>query len=175
MREKEFKFWFYLKEKYATDETFQQINRPRGNVLKKKKYCSGINHLYGCKEKFPFYEMELILNAANLFLVLKLISQFSKKRIQWHCVSTEKVEAKASKLNDDGEISGKIQINYLAILEDKGYHGFQDQIRTFVNKKKSINGFLTDADKIQHKAIPYNRKFEKKYFWSFVHVWFIFP
>ena len=52
-------FSHYLRARYATDVTFQQSNRPGGNLQEAKKYFSGKHKLYGYKLEVSVMPNEL--------------------------------------------------------------------------------------------------------------------
>ena len=116
----------------AVDVTFQQANRPSGNMQEGKVYFSGKHRLYG-------YKVEVAVRPSGI------ASDFSRHcpgsssdvsilydRIKNHKCRLEKREEE-DEIEDDYPMSDKF-VNYWGLLTDKGYQGAADKLRAIIPK-----------------------------------------
>ena len=140
-------FPFCLK---AIDVTFQQANRPSGNMQEGKVSFSGKHKLY-------MFKVEVAMRPNGF------ASAFSKHypgstsdldimhdRLEIHKRQLQKRD-EGNELEDEFFMSEKFQ-NHWGVLMYKGYQRAADVLRAVISKKKPVRGYLS------HDGEEYNRK-----------------
>ena len=153
----------------AIDVTFQQANRPSGNMQEGKVYFSGKHKLYG-------YKVEVAVRPNGI------ASDFSKHypgsvsdvsilydRIKSHQCRLEKRDEE-EKIEDNFPMSERFGDSW-GLLMDKGYQGAADQIRAIIPKKKPIRGVLSRADEDYNKRLYSDRILVENYFGRLGQLW----
>ena len=131
----------YKYARYATDVTFQQSNRPTGNMQEGKKYFSGKHKLYGYKTEVSVLRIGLAINYTAHYPGSVSDIDIFKNNINFH----KKALIKEFTVDDFGELSVEFPL-YWAILLDKGYQGIKEFIRAIHPKKKPQNSILLPSD-----------------------------
>ena len=155
--------------RYATDVTFQQTNRPSGNMREGKLYFSGKHKLYGYKT-----EMSVIPRGYAIGCSKHRPGSISDIDIFYDNLDFhESSEAKGSdmaELDDDGELNNTYP-NQWGILGDKGYKGGTRHIRMIHPDKKPINGTLTADEKVFNEELSSDRIIVENYFGRLSSLW----
>jgi len=131
------------------DVTFQQANRPSGNMQEGKKYFSGKHHLYG-------YKFELSVRPNGL------ASAYS----QHHPGSVADITILESRLDIN-----KRHPNYWAVLLDKGYQGSREMFRALTPHKKPPRGVLSAEQESYNKNLSSDRILVENYFGRMLSLW----
>lgn len=153
----------------AVDVTFQQSNRPSGNMQEGKRYFSGKHKLYG-------YKMELTVRSNGLASSYSRhypgsVSDFNifQQRIEKHkkrCEKTEEDEDMADNYEGSEEWP-----KHWAILADKGYQGGDQIMRVISPYKKPIRGVLTAEKERYNKKLSSDRILVENYFGRMLSYW----
>lgn len=154
--------------RYATDVTFQQCNRPCGNMQEGKKYFSGKHKLYGYKVEASVLPNGLCIGftyhqpgSTSDFDIFTRNLEFHKNNLKKVSINTD---------NDDGELSEEYSESW-GILLDKGYQGGMDYLRAIHPCKKPINGSLSLADESRNRKISSDRVIVENYFGRLCNLW----
>jgi len=136
----------------AVDVTFQQANRPSGNMQEGKRYFSGKHKLYG-------YKMELTVRSNGLASSYSKHYPGSVSDFNIFQQRLEKHKKRLKKTEDDEDYTDNCDgseewPNHWAILADKGYQGGADIMRMITPYKKPIRG------------VSYWNIMSRKYTWS---------
>eukprot|EP00171_Calliarthron_tuberculosum_P021823 IDg21823t1 len=153
----------------AIDVTFQQANRPSGNMQEGKVYFSGKHKLYG-------YKVEVAVRSNGL------ASAYSKhyagsvsditiltKRIEEHRLRLEKGDE--DKDIDDVYFMSDEYPNHWAFLADKGYQGAQEMIRCVIPFKKPARGVLSADQEKFNRDLSSDRILVENYFGRMLSLW----
>lgn len=164
---KTFKNFKYAVE--AVDVTFQQANRPSGNMQEGKRYFSGKHKLYG-------YKMELTVRSNGLASSYSKhypgsVSDFNifQERLQTHMERLKKSEEDEE--YEDNFEGAEDWPKHWAILADKGYQGGAEISRMITPYKKPIRGELSAAQERFNKKLSSDRILVENYFGRMVSYW----
>lgn len=153
----------------AIDVTFQQANRPSGNMQEGKKYFSGKHKLYG-------YKVEVAVRPNGLASAFSAhyagsVSDISimTRRVQEHKFRLEKV-AEDQDITDDEDDDGPVPTHW-AIIADKGYQGAHEMLRCITPYKKPANGVLSAAQERFNKDLSSDRIIVENYFGRLQSLW----
>lgn len=157
----------------AIDVTFQQSNRPSGNMQEGKRYFSGKHKLYG-------YKMEVCVRPNGLASAFSQhypgsVSDITimSQRIEEHKFRTEKVSEDKELTDDEDEDSadeGTTQTHW-AILADKGYQGAHEMMRCITPYKKPRQGDLTVHQERYNKKLSSDRIIVENFFGRMQSLW----
>lgn len=154
---------------YATDVTFQQTNRPSGNIQEAKLYFSGKHKLYGYKTEVSVgprgYAVNCTLHKPGSVADIDIF--YGNETFHRH--ATEKTESDAD-LQLDGSPFDQSE-NEWGILADKGYQGSAQLLRVIHPKKKPPRGSLSDSDKEFNRNVSSDRIIVENFFGRMCSLW----
>lgn len=155
----------------AVDVTFQQSNRPSGNLRESKLYYSGKYHLYG-------YKLEVSVRPNGLASDSSVhhpgsISDLTimHNRLDKHRQRTRK-RGSDTQIEDNGDLHEKFP-NYWQVLVDKGYQGSREFIRSIHPHRKPPRGVLSHAQENYNRALSSDRIIVENYFGRLGSMWSI--
>jgi len=153
----------------AVDVTFQQANRPSGNMQEGKKYFSGKHHLYGYKFELSVRPNGLASgysqhHPGSVADITILESRLDVNKRRW------KKRGDDTEIEDEGEGENKYP-NYWAVLLDKGYQGSREMFRALTPYKKPPRGVLTADQESYNKNLSSDRILVENYFGRMLSLW----
>lgn len=153
----------------AIDVTFQQANRPSGNMQEGKKYFSGKHKLYG-------YKVEVAVRPNGFAAAFSphypgSVSDISimSRRIEEHRFRTEKADEDKDMTDDENE-EGNSHTHW-AVLADKGYQGAHEMMRFIVPHKKPPRGTLSPSQDRFNKKLSSDRIIVENFFGRLQSLW----
>ena len=129
--------------RYATDVTFQQANRPSGNVAE-GKYYSGKHKLYGFEAEVSVLPNRIAAQCTEHFPGSVSDIDIIFRNRAFHTTALQKVQEE-DKIADVGILSDQYAGAW-AVLGDKGYQGAAEFVRIVHPKKKPPRGMLSLDD-----------------------------
>lgn len=161
LREKS-KFNTFGMARYATDVTFQQSQRPRGNMEEGKSYYSGKHKLYGYKTEVSVLPNGLALGCSDHFVGSTADIDIFYKGLAWHKSQLRK-STEDREVTDVGPGVDRFP-RYWAVLMDKGYQGAAEQVRAIIPAKKPKGNDLSRRDIESNKKIASDRIIVENFF-----------
>lgn len=154
---------------YATDVTFQQCNRPSGNMAEGKKYFSGKHHLYGYKVEASVGPDGICLGFTKHYAGAVADIDIFHKNSGFHrgCLRKERDERMT---RDDGILSDKYP-NHWAVIVDKGYQGAAEFMRVIHPRKKPAHRMLRLCDEQFNEEVATDRIIVENYFGRLCQLW----
>lgn len=137
---------------YATDVTFQQANRPAGNMAEVLPFYSAKHKLYGYKVEVSVSPRGFAINCTNHARGSTSDITMFRQNEAFHRAMRVKGEADRS-LQGGGPMASRYPDEW-AMLADKGYQGLAEHIRC-IHPKKGNN--LPDSDKQNNRNISSDR------------------
>lgn len=155
----------------AIDVTFQQSNRPSGNIQEGKLYFSGKHKLYGFKVEVAVKPNGLASNASRHYAGSVSDISILSKRIM-------KTQARLTKSNDgetftDNFILSEKYPESWAAIADKGYQGAAEFLRVVTPKKKPPGRNLSEEDLIFNQKLASSRIIVENFFGRMTKLWSI--
>ncbi|KAJ0398993.1 hypothetical protein P43SY_003598 [Pythium insidiosum] len=154
---------------YATDVTFQQSNRPTGNMAEGKVYFSGKHKLYGLKVEVSVCPSGLAIDATEHEPGSTADIQLFNKNIEFHKAQRVKTTAEYG-IDDDGPLLVEFPDEW-CVLVDKGYQGLGDHVRAIHPKKKPKIAFLAYEDQVINRKISHDRIIVENFFGRLCGLW----
>lgn len=158
--------------RYATDVTFQQSNRPSGNMTEGKKYFSGKHKLYGYKVELSVLPIGICIGCTKHYPGSVSDLEIFRQNSSFHEESSKKV-VKDFDLSDEGMLE-EMQADFWAILADKGYQGATEFFRVVHPKKVYQNSPLSTTDQEINRKISSDRIIVENYFGRLCSLWTLF-
>ena len=153
----------------ALDVTFQQSNRPSGNMQEGKVYYSGKHKLYGYKVEVCVRPNGLASAFSSHFPGSVSDLTILHKRHTIH-------QKRLKKRDDDGHFKDEYAMaekypNHWAILADKGYQSASEILRAVTPRKKPARGVLGREDEWFNKKLSSDRILVENYFGRMGQLW----
>ncbi|KUF76251.1 hypothetical protein AM587_10011470 [Phytophthora nicotianae] len=155
--------------RYATDVTFQQSNRPRGNHRESIGYYSGKHHLYGYKVEVSVLPTGLALNCTPHARGSVADITLFRENAEFH-VNALKKQSSEVNLPDNDPLHDTHPDEW-AVLTDKGYQGLEVDFRAIHPKKRRGRQPLTIAEVNQNDRISHDRVIVENYFGRMKTLW----
>ena len=130
----------------AVDVTFQQANRPPGNMEEVKSYFSGNHKLHGYKAEVTVRPNGIAVAFRKHYPGSQSDINIMHEGMQLHTCRLEKT-AKDDIFEDEYILSDEYP-NHWAVLVDKGYQGAAEEIRAIVPKKNPFVVFRVAKMKV---------------------------
>lgn len=171
MRGKNVRFSNFPYAVEAIDVTFQQANRPSGNVQEGKVYYSGKHSLYGFKVDMCVRANGLCSDFSKHYPGSYLDIEIMRKRITIH---RSRLRKRGNDLNieDTWDMSDKFPNMWGAIM-DKGYQGASENIRAITLFKKPARGILNADQEAFNRKLSADRILVENYFGWMMSWWHI--
>ncbi|OWZ00365.1 hypothetical protein PHMEG_00028460 [Phytophthora megakarya] len=112
---------------YATDVTFQQVNRPAGNMAEAMPYYSAKPKLYGLKAEVSVNPRGFAIYCTKYERGNTTDITNFRNNMEFHSSRRLKVEADRS-LPDYGNLLAEFPEEWVVLI-DKGYQGLGDHLR----------------------------------------------
>ncbi|GMF15240.1 unnamed protein product [Phytophthora lilii] len=151
---------------YATDVTFQQANRPAGNMAEVIPYYSAKHKLYGLKVEVSVNPKGLAINCSQHQRGNTPDISIFRNNAEFHSSMRVKTEAD-HQLPDDGPLRTEFPDEW-AVLADKGYQGLEFHLRC-IHPTKGSN--LPLADQRQNEDISSDRVLVENVFGRLCSLW----
>ena len=148
-------FRVYGMARYATDVTFQQSNRPRGNHEEAKGYFSGKHKMYGYKTEVSVLPNGIALGASRYYMGSISDVDIFYENMGWHKAEHRKSPEERN-VTDVGPLIERFP-RYWAVLMDKGYQGAAREVRAIVAVKKPKGRDLARAEVGTNRQISSDR------------------
>jgi len=155
--------------RYATDVTFQQANRPSGNMEEGKRYYSGKHKLYGYKVEVSVLPVGFAIASSNHHAGSRSDIDIFHRMEAVHTRLLNKSDNDRD-IADIGPGSEKYP-NSWAVIADKGYQGAKEFIRTICPKKKPPHGVLSLEDESNNKRLSSDRIIVENFFGRMCGLW----
>jgi len=155
----------------AIDVTFQQSNRPSGNMQEGKNYFSGKHKLYG-------YKVEVAVRPNGFATAFSTHYPGSTSDITiMHERLTQHAE-RLRKRDDDENFEDQYHLSdeypdHWAVLMDKGYQSSAEVLRAITPKKKPLRGVLGRDDERFNRLLSSDRIIVEKFFGRLGQLWTI--
>ena len=163
----QFKYFSYALE--AIDLTFQEANRPTGNMKEGKKHSSRKHRLYGFKKEATVRPKGIAVSCSQRFpgsvSDLKIMQRMSES----HEDRPEKRGGEQA-FHENGILHQKYG-NYWAAPLDKGYQAAAEFLRVNPPKKKPANGILSKEDTLFNKKVAADRIIVENYSGRMGNLW----
>lgn len=162
-----FKYHPYCR--YAVDVTFQQTNRPSGNLQESKLYFSGKHKLYGFKT-----EVSVLPNGQAFFISRHAPGSVADidifmRNIERHKLFLKKGTEEAN-IIDSGLYSEEHSGSW-GVLCDKGYQGLLEVVRAVHPKKKPPRRILSSQELRDNGKISHDRSLVENWFGRQCQLW----
>jgi hypothetical protein len=151
---------------YATDVTFQQANRPGGNMAEAMPYYSAKHKLYGYKVEVSVSPRGFAINCTDHARGNKSDITMFRDNSEFHQAMRAKTDRDRGVL-DDGPMS-ELYPDEWAVLADKGYQGLAEHMRCIHPQKGSH--LSADAER-RNKNISTDRIIVENYFGRLCGLW----
>lgn len=151
---------------YATDVTFQQTNRPKGNNAEAVPWFSGKHKLYGYKVEVSVNPRGLAINCGSHERGNTADITMFHNNMAFHRTARLKLEDE-SRIADNGPLQEKCPDEW-AVLADKGYQGLGDYLRC-IHPQKGSN-LIRDEQDI-NDTISSDRVIVENYFGRLCNLW----
>ena len=163
----QFKYFPYALE--AIDVTFQEANRPSGNMQEGKKYFSGKHKLYGFKTEVTVRPNGIAVACSQHFPGSVSDLHIMQRMSEAHEDRLEKRDGEQA--FSENEILHQKYENYRAALVDKGYQGAAEFLRVILPKKKPASGILSKEDTLFNKKVAADFIIVENYFGRMGNLW----
>ena len=164
-------FRTYGMARYATDVTFQQTNRLRGNIQESKAYFSEKHKLYGFKTEVSVLANGLAVGCSRHYTGSTADIDIFYQNLAWHKTQLRKsVDERI--IPDVGPAADKYP-RYWAVLMDKGYQGAAESIRAITPVKNPRACELSRHDEDTNKEIAGDRNIVGNYFSRQCTLWMV--
>lgn len=141
--------------RYTTDVTFQQTNRPTGNIQESKLYYSGKHNLYGYNVEVSVLPDGLAIGCSRHYAGSIADIDMLHKNQTFHEYALEKDEDE-KELEDDGLLVDEHPDSW-PLLADKGYQGAAETFRAIHPKIKPQNRTLTREENYINRLLVSDR------------------
>ena len=154
--------------RYATDVTFQQTNRPTGNIQESKPYFSGKHKLYGYKVEVSGIPRGFAIGCTTHFAGSINDIDIFYDNLEFHELALQKNES--SEVEDDGYLVAKYPDQW-GILADKGYQGAAHHIRLIHPMRKPTSRDLFLSEIQMNNEISSDRIIVENFFGRLSSLW----
>lgn len=141
--------------RYITDVTFQQANRPSGNMQEGKVFFSGKHKLYGFKVEVSVLANGLAINCSRHHPGSVSDLEIFQRNVSFHKHALRK-KGSDGNITDIGLHSGKYP-DHWAFLMDKGYQDAGEMVLAITPKKKPKNGILSREAEAENRKVASDR------------------
>ncbi len=155
----------------AIDVTFQQSNRPSGNMQEGKNFFSGKHKLYGYKVEVAVRPNGFATAFSAHFLGSTSDLTIMHARLKYHEERLKKREDEEN-YSDNYAFSEEYQDQWSVII-DKGYQSASEVLRAIIPKKKPLRGILGKDDERFNKQLSSDRIIVENYFDQLGQLWAI--
>ena len=164
------KFFRHFKfARYATDVTFQQSNRPSGNLQEAKAHYSGKHKLYGYQVEVSVLPNGLALCCSRHYPAATSDIDIFQRMRNYHLHNLKKSTV-GSEISDTDPLSAE-HPEMWGVLVDKGYQGAQEFIRAVHPIKKPPNSTLTLSEEQFNRRVASDRIIVENYFGRVCGLW----
>jgi len=161
------RFTFHPYALYATVVTFQQTNRPSGNLQEAKVFYSGKHKLYGYKVEVSVLPIGIAISCTSHYPGSYADLEIFRRNIEFH----QTILKKSHTVLEDQGLLHEAYPNHWAVLLDKGYQGTQDVIRGIHPIRKKPNARLSQADVTFNRNVSSDRIIVENYFGRLCSLW----
>ncbi|KAJ0391121.1 hypothetical protein ATCC90586_011652 [Pythium insidiosum] len=159
-------FHNFPEARYAVDVTFQQTETPGGNFGEKKKFFSKKHGLYGVK-----VEVSVVPTGFAIGMTKHVGGRVTDKtifnnNIDFHMSQLAK-QGDEHNVRDRGPLAEEYPQQW-AVLGDKGYQGFAEQVRGISPHKRPPGGILSMEQQQFNDEVSHDRVVVENYFGRFI-------
>ncbi|KAJ0390448.1 hypothetical protein P43SY_011509 [Pythium insidiosum] len=162
-------FHNFPEARYAVDVTFQQTETPGGNFGEKKKFFSKKHGLYGVK-----VEVSVVPTGFAIGMTKHVGGRVTDKtifdnNIDFHMSQLVK-QGDEHNVRDRGPLAEEYPQQW-AVLGDKGYQGFAEQVRGISPHKRPPGGILSMEQQQFNDEVSHDRVVVENYFGRLKTLW----